>query len=1299
MRRGYIVTWDALIALTIVLFLMLGFIGLHYFRRDPRSPTTFENIHSVGENALDTINKMGVLEEIGYYWSIGNTTHASDLAWTYLDPMMPKYMGYRLEIVEDDNVYTIYDSGSTSRPSEAGAFDQTRSFRLLSGYSKDSARITWVARSWLVQENWRDSNLVYTPAGVPMIGLTELEYFNIFNTTFYFMVPGAGSLSRAHFNLTWARGSTTTSTTTTSTSTTTTLSPPSGCRLCPSPIACDITSDGMWAGTKADEYNYHSFTIAAGDTCNLEVIIYTGVESNFAGTNLYDLYANWWNNEGGCGESCSGAGIYNNNCLCECQHPPSEPDTWFWDCEAINYGMQWVSCLTTLTAGTYEAMVDCWNLPGGPDWCPGQYYIYIRAHAGSDPGCPDHATPATVTTTTSTTTTSTTIAVVYPDGTACTDDGNCTSGHCAQDYDGSGMWCAPAGNCVHSSIATCDAACYGYGPTDFGPDCNSIIARWACNAGSWLADTCPICAGGAPKDAPCAGIWQCVIGTPATCSGGCTTNGGICDYCGSTTPGAAGSDTWYDAVCSNGVCGPGVAMNCLACSSCLIVSLVGGCNQTGGVNDYYMWPDFVAPNTCDGLYWCNETSECDIAPVCTEEVMDFDQDGVFETCGCSSCNGCTCDINGDSTADGVCVDDACNTTAPVALNCGIDGCNPADKTNVAYGINPMFPKAPLGWACDSSYESFTGSYFTQDGMHARDNMMVYVCANSTAYTHVCSNFMDYYAGGCGMICWDGDLCDTTFDDGDFNATATCSGGTCSGPPPLPPLVNADFSADGSCEREGCNSDCEGCLCDGDRDSQADGVCIGDECVKWSGIPVVDCGNTCDTGDVNNNAYNTCMGHGGLACIGNIGLIEAGTAWRYSYFPQDGLCASGFCDTWEEVCQNASGEYYDDCSFCADGSPCDIAMDGNFDAAYGTCKCGGCIPAGCSEEYVDTNQDGCTDTCGCSACNGCVCDQDWDGTLDGMCVDDVCVGQGNTVSMNCPCAKWKPAQVGCTVDSGWACDSDYLRPAQTYFNISGLCAEVDGSPECVKPFMASHICKSGGVHYDSCSDCSNGDPCDTNLTRGFFYAMDGQCSGGACVPYGAPPSEFDWRDVGGVNWVTPVKSQGGRGTCTAFAHIGRLEARYNIQESDPNLDIDLSEEHLWSCGTGIQGIPDEACLPYNTPDPCNNRCADWQSRLWNYTDSIGTSGETDTKNLLRLWGPLSTTMYATGMVQLPSGVWTCPNNMINHAIVMVGYNDTGGYWVIKNSWGTGWGDAGYAKIAYGNCSMKWSGGTYENIIPP
>ena len=65
-------------------------------------------------------------------------------------------------------------------------------------------------------------------------------------------------------------------------------------------------------------------------------------------------------------------------------------------------------------------------------------------------------------------------------------------------------------------------------------------------------------------------------------------------------------------------------------------------------------------------------------------------------------------------------------------------------------------------------------------------------------------------------------------------------------------------------------------------------------------------------------------------------------------------------------------------------------------------------------------------------------------------------------------------------------------------------------------------------------------------------------------------------------------------------------------------------------------------------------------------------------------PVSAVIIAdTRFQQYQSGVFKCDytmkDSMINHAIEVVGYNNTGNYYIIKNSWGTKWGMNGYAYL--------------------
>lgn len=222
---------------------------------------------------------------------------------------------------------------------------------------------------------------------------------------------------------------------------------------------------------------------------------------------------------------------------------------------------------------------------------------------------------------------------------------------------------------------------------------------------------------------------------------------------------------------------------------------------------------------------------------------------------------------------------------------------------------------------------------------------------------------------------------------------------------------------------------------------------------------------------------------------------------------------------------------------------------------------------------------------------------------------------------------------------------------------------------------------------------------------------------------ALPLSYDWRSVNGSNWMTSVKDQGGCGSCWAFAAVGTAESNYSIEQNSPGTKLDLSEQYLVadccaSCGDcsggwsnsafafmRTDGIPDEGCFSYRAANAsCSGRCSDWSSRLfkvYNQTSpALGTRDREKMKQYLVNNGPC---VVYLGVLDTYGGHWEgdiyrCTNDSnINHAVVLVGYNDTGNvatsYWLIKNSWGTGWGYGGYMKIGwddsaqYGECHIE------------
>ena len=70
--------------------------------------------------------------------------------------------------------------------------------------------------------------------------------------------------------------------------------------------------------------------------------------------------------------------------------------------------------------------------------------------------------------------------------------------------------------------------------------------------------------------------------------------------------------------------------------------------------------------------------------------------------------------------------------------------------------------------------------------------------------------------------------------------------------------------------------------------------------------------------------------------------------------------------------------------------------------------------------------------------------------------------------------------------------------------------------------------------------------------------------------GNPPSSWDWRNVDGKNWITPIRDQAYCGSCWAFGAVAALEAFYNIKNNDSTIDLDLSEQFLVSCNTDGDG---------------------------------------------------------------------------------------------------------------------------------
>jgi hypothetical protein len=229
------------------------------------------------------------------------------------------------------------------------------------------------------------------------------------------------------------------------------------------------------------------------------------------------------------------------------------------------------------------------------------------------------------------------------------------------------------------------------------------------------------------------------------------------------------------------------------------------------------------------------------------------------------------------------------------------------------------------------------------------------------------------------------------------------------------------------------------------------------------------------------------------------------------------------------------------------------------------------------------------------------------------------------------------------------------------------------------------------------------------------AAEGVSSFMAAAPEAAAaPARVDWRDMDGGNYVSKVKDQGGCGSCVAFGVTALVESMVRIAAKQPSLAVDLSEAHSFFCygpdwGAGRcpeggwwpdfaldamrKGVLDEASFRYSDADQRCRRPKDWRSRLTKYTSWTTKTTISAMKSHLARVGPLVAcfTIYEDFFLNYQRGIWeynrkTAGDELGGHCVLIIGYDDAKRCWIAKNSWGTGWGEEGYFRIAYGSAGI-------------
>lgn len=203
------------------------------------------------------------------------------------------------------------------------------------------------------------------------------------------------------------------------------------------------------------------------------------------------------------------------------------------------------------------------------------------------------------------------------------------------------------------------------------------------------------------------------------------------------------------------------------------------------------------------------------------------------------------------------------------------------------------------------------------------------------------------------------------------------------------------------------------------------------------------------------------------------------------------------------------------------------------------------------------------------------------------------------------------------------------------------------------------------------------------------------------------SRFNYRDIGKV---TPVRNQGGCGSCWAFGALGAYESSNLIRN---NISSDVSEQDVLNCsGAGTcgggwydpvfkymltEGVAGEAAEPYQAVDnACDfNLYKPYRAINWGFVTAkweIPTVQQI--KDALCQYGPLAVAVNATSAFSShnpANGVFKeeGADTGVNHAVTLVGWDDDKNAWLIKNSWGSGWCDNGYMWIDYNTNNIGYA----------
>jgi len=194
-----------------------------------------------------------------------------------------------------------------------------------------------------------------------------------------------------------------------------------------------------------------------------------------------------------------------------------------------------------------------------------------------------------------------------------------------------------------------------------------------------------------------------------------------------------------------------------------------------------------------------------------------------------------------------------------------------------------------------------------------------------------------------------------------------------------------------------------------------------------------------------------------------------------------------------------------------------------------------------------------------------------------------------------------------------------------------------------------------------------------------------------------PDSFDARQKG---WIAGIRNQGQCGSCWAFSVAATMSANYAKKHGgSPPI---LSEQQLVDCSPSDhgcnggwplstfayaqKGVELDSAYPYRaTTGTCKFDASKVKAKVASYGY---TSKSVDgIKQAVYNNGEISVAVNANKMQSYHGGIITATgcSTSINHAVNVVGWGASGStkYWIVRNSWGTGWGESGYCRFVAGS----------------